>query len=121
MIKVIFNRMLYYILKMSSSEEHHLYWLLSCSLTLSNQQCMCMCASILRLDSFPPQALHHKTEGVATRCLNKHIAQLPITQIHLAPSCQHVSHLLTTSPFFGVCRGEARGRKGGGQEKKKKK
>lgn len=61
---------------------------------------------ILGLDSFPPQALHHKTEGVATRWLNKHIAQLPITQIHLAPSCQHVSHLFAASPVFGVQREE---------------
>lgn len=103
---------------MSSSEVHRSGRLLSFSLTLSNQQCMCMYASILGLDSFPPQALHHKTEGVATRWLNKHITQLPITQIHLAPSCQHVSHSFTTSPVFSVCRGEARGRKGGGREEK---
>lgn len=63
-----------------------------------------MHAPILGLDSFLPQALHHKREGVATRWLNKHIAQLPITQIHLAPSCQHVSHSFTTSPFVSIYR-----------------
>lgn len=109
--------MLYSILEMSSSEVHRSGRLLSFSLTLSNQQCMCTYASILGLDSFPPQALHHKTEGVATRWLNKHIAQLPITQIHLAPSCQHVSHSFTTSPVFGVRRGEPGGRKEDGRKK----
>lgn len=58
-----------------------------------------------------------KTEGVATRWLNKHIDQLPITQIHLAPCCQHVSHLLISSPIFGECRLKERGRMGGGKEK----
>lgn len=114
--KVIFHKMLYSILEMSSSEVHHSGQVLSFSLTLSNQQRTYMYVSILQLDSFPPQALHHKTEGVATRWLNKHIAQLPITQIHLAPSCQHVSHSFTTSPVFSECRGEARGRKGGEKE-----
>lgn len=88
--------------KMSSSEVHHSNWLLSFRLTLSNQHCMY--AFVSGLDSFPLQTLHHKIEGVATRWLNKHIDQLPITQIHLAPSCQHVSHLLISSPIFGGCR-----------------
>lgn len=75
-----------------------------------------MYAPILGLDSFLPQALHHKREGVATRWLNKHIAQLPITQIHLAPSCQHVSHSFTTSPFVSIYRKDWRN----GVKKKKK-
>lgn len=53
---------------------------------------VCLRGFISGLDSFPLQALHHQTEGVATRWLNKHITQLPITQIHLAPSCQRASH-----------------------------
>ena len=44
-----------------------------------------VCRCVLALASFHPQALHHQTQGVATRWLNKHITQLPITQIHLAP------------------------------------
>lgn len=59
---------------------------------------VCLRGFISGLDSFPLQALHHQTEGVATRWLNKHITQLPITQIHLAPSCQRASHSSTASP-----------------------
>lgn len=87
---------------MSSSKVHHSIWLLSFRLTLSNHHCIF--AFVSGLDSFLPQTLHHKTLGVATRWLNKHIDQLPITQIHLAPSWQHVSHLLISSPIFGRCR-----------------
>lgn len=76
-------------------------------------------AFVLGLDFFPPQTLYHKTEGVATRWLNKHIDQLPITQIHLAPCCQHVSHLLISSPIFGECRLRGRGRTGGRGERKR--
>lgn len=101
---------------MSSSEVHHSNWLLSFRLTLSNQHCMY--AFVLGLDSFPPQTLHHKTGGVATRWLNKHINQLPITQIHLAPCCQCVSHLLISSPIFGGCRLKERGRMWGWGVKK---
>lgn len=101
---------------MGSSEVHHSHWLLSFRLTLSNQHCMN--AFISGLDSFPPQTLHHKTEGVATRWLNKHTEQLPITHIHLAPSCQHVSHLLISSPIFGGCRPKEIWRIGSGKMKK---
>lgn len=84
--------------------------------------CQIICvthASVEGLDSFLPQALHHKTEGVATRWLNKHIAQLPITQIHLAPSCQRVSHSFAASPVFGPFEDERR--KEEEEEKKKTK
>lgn len=92
-------------------------WLLSFSLTLSSQHvCVCMHPYWDWTPSFHRHSIT-KTEGVATRWLNKHIAQLPITQIHLVPSCQHVSHSFTTSHVFCVCRGEASGRKGGGQKK----